>query len=273
MQPPLPSAPQGFAAGASAVLRGARFLKSHPSLVPYLLLPWMLTLLAAAGLGVLAYEHFGAIRDLIWKAPESAWLKPLYAVFAALLGVLGIAACGLGGFLFGQILAAPVYTRMAMRVRRLYDAAAPRPASGWRADLLNPVIGQTLKTAIFLGVHALLLPLHLIPVAGAIAQFALSSLFTIFWISLNYFDFPLDTDPAPLGIRQRIAYVLANRRMTLAFGAVVFVILLIPLVNLFLLPVGVIGATLVHADLRRCADPEEGEVPTPAPRSDPPTSR
>ncbi len=263
----------GFAAGAVAVLRGARFLKAHPSLVLYLLLPWLLTLLAAAGLGVLAYEHSDALRDLVWKQPESAWLKPLYAIFAALLGVILIAACGFGGFLFGQILSAPIYTRMAMRVRRLYDAAAPRPASGFRADIVNPMVGQAFKTAIFLGTHALLLPLLLIPMAGSVAYLILSGAFTIFWIAVNYFDFPLDTEPTPLGIRQRLAYILANRRVTLAFGAMVFVILLIPLVNLFILPVGVIGATLVHTDLRRGANPAEGKEPTPAPRSGPPASR
>lgn len=256
---PQRSALPGFAAGLAAPARGARFLLAHPGLARFLVLPWMFTLAAGGILGWQAWVRFDTLRDAVWTAPASAWLRPLHAAFGAVLALLVAAACALAAFLAGQILAAPVYTRMAMRVRRMVDPDAPTPASGVRADVLVPIRNQAWKASIFLGIQAGLLLLHIVPGAGTAAHLILSTGFSVFWLALSYLDFPLDTEPEPLGLRRRVAYVLGHPAMAAGLGTSLFAILLIPLAGLILLPVGVIGATLLHVEASRKAPIQPGE--------------
>jgi CysZ protein len=154
-------------------------------------------------------------------------------------------------FLFSQLLSAPIYTRMAAETRHLYTGIPVQPMGGMYADVVLPILSQAQKIALYLVPQIPLLLLNLIPVVGSILYLSVNAIFTMFWIALDYFDYPLDTESNPLTIRDRIRYIVEHLPMTSGFSAMMLLILSIPLVNLLILPVGVIGATLLYCDVKK----------------------
>jgi CysZ protein len=239
----------GFFSALVSPVRGVRFLLNHTELIRYMVVPWVTTVVGVIGLAIPGWIYYPDLRNWIWSAPESAWLAPLFWLFSALFAVIVAAACCFGGFLLGQVIAAPTYTRMAIRVRTLAGDADIAPAGGIKADVVYPVVSQGIKVLLYLVLLAGSLGMHLVPGIGTILGTLFSFLVTVFWIALDYFDYPLDTESDPLAINSRIAYVVRHGNVTLGFAVGMFVLLLIPLVNILLLPVGVISATLLHREL------------------------
>jgi CysZ protein len=75
----------------------------------------------------------------------------------------------------------------------------------------------------------------------------LGILVAVFLSGLDFLDVPLSARGMPL--RKKLGIIGRNKSLALGFGAASYLVLLIPGVNLLLLPVGVIGATLLTDQL------------------------
>ena len=235
----------GFFVSALGPFRGLAFLRQHPELTRYLLLPWGFLLVFSALFLIPGFLFFSDLQEWLLGDMEG-FLRSAISIF---LGILIVLVGLFLAFLFSQLLSAPVYTRMAAATRTLYTGVPPRPAGGIYADVILPVLSQAQKIALFLVPQVPLLLLHLIPVVGSILYLVINLVFTMFWLALDYFDYPLDTESHPLKVVDRIRYVFRHLPMTSGFSMTMLVVLYLPVVNFLILPVGVIGATLLHCDV------------------------
>jgi len=67
-------------------------------------------------------------------------------------------------------------------------------------------------------------------------------LFGIWMMAVQYIDYPADNNK--LGFDEMLAWLRAKRWQSLGFGGIVYVALLVPLLNLLIMPAAVAGATL-----------------------------
>lgn len=235
----------GFVSGAMGPFRGLSFLRKHPELIRFLVLPWGLLVFFLALFLVPSFLFFSDIQG--WLSGDTGgFLEGVISVFLAIgLGLVSL----LLAFLFSQLLSAPIYTRMAAETRTLYTGVPARPAGGVYADVVLPILSQAQKILLFLAPQVPLLLLNLVPVVGSIVYLVAGTAFTMFWIALDYFDYPLDTESHPLKVADRIRYIFGHIPMAAGFSATMLGVLAVPVVNLLILPVGVIGATLLHCDV------------------------
>jgi CysZ protein len=71
-------------------------------------------------------------------------------------------------------------------------------------------------------------------------------LFGAWMMAIQYCDYPMDNNKVSF---RQMKVMLAQRRLTsLSFGAIVQVGMMIPLVNLVMMPAAVIGATLIWCE-------------------------
>jgi CysZ protein len=93
-----------------------------------------------------------------------------------------------------------------------------------------------------------LLPLNLVPGAGSLAWSVLASAWTMTWLAAEHLGGVMARHLYPFAaVRQ----VLAERRaLCLGFGAAVYVLLWVPILNTFFLPAAVVGGTLLFRGLR-----------------------
>jgi CysZ protein len=95
---------------------------------------------------------------------------------------------------------------------------------------------------------AVLLPLNLIPGAGSIAFAIAGSVWSMFCLALEHLSNPMARHLYPFG---QVVVVLRRRlALALGFGAALYCMLWVPVLNFFLLPIAVVAGTLLYRALR-----------------------
>jgi CysZ protein len=83
--------------------------------------------------------------------------------------------------------------------------------------------------------------LSFIPVVNIIAA-PLWLLFGVWMMAIQYIDYPADNHK--LGWNEMLAWLRQKRWQSMSFGGIVYLVLLIPVVNILMMPAAVAGATL-----------------------------
>ncbi|MGE0882969.1 MAG: EI24 domain-containing protein [Blastocatellales bacterium] len=223
-----------FVWGMRFFLAGLQVFVRHPSLLALSLIPIGLTvavlLLMAFGLAWLIGELLAGFMGEELRLLAQA----IIFVFALMLGY----------FLYlplARVLLAPFSEAISRQTHKISTANS---GFGSDANWLRAMT-EGLKIALLhiaIGSAALLLSLAFPPVGTPIGIVV-----AIFLTGLDFLDVPLSARGLPFG--KKLGIVGRNKSLALGFGAASYLSLLIPGINLILLPVGVIGATLLTAQI------------------------
>ncbi len=242
--------------GAACLLRGFRLI-ARPRLRRFVIIPLAINTLLFS---LLLYYLGDAFNSLLnWLLPQwlLEWLLwivwPLFALAAICLLWFGFA-------LLAALIAAPFNSLLALAVERELRGHAEEVDGNWKGILRE--VGRTLwselgkLTYILLRAIPLLL-LFLIPGLNLAAPL-LWFLFGAWIFALEYADFPMGNHGILFPEQRR---KLAERRLlSLGFGASVALALLVPILNFFVMPAAVAGATLLWVER---LGPEQSVVSAP----------
>lgn len=238
-------------------LRGARLIyREHPELARYWVPPIVLAALAMTAAGWLVLEHRDALFGALWPAAHAGdgWLDALLrgarsvARFIATALAL-VLACVLALFA-AQLAAAPFHDALSHAVEALRAGDSPQATrlADIARDALRSVQLVLVKLAIYV---AWMVPLWIfgwaVPVVGPVVQAVLGFALTVAFLALDHVDWAAARHG--LRVRERMRLLTAYPAPLLAFGACVWCFVLIPIVNLFLVPAAVAGGTLLFIDL------------------------
>jgi CysZ protein len=93
-----------------------------------------------------------------------------------------------------------------------------------------------------------LLPLNLIPGLGSVVYAVVSTLWAAWWLTAEYVSGPFARHLLPF---KRVLKAMRTRPLaSLGFGLTLYVMLWVPVLNFFLVPVAVVGGTLLFRALR-----------------------
>ncbi len=165
-------------------------------------------------------------------------------------------------FSFGLI--APVF---AAPFNELLSQATEKRIAGDTGELKDRSFAAEMTRALWSAVKMFLLEmivvlpamlLLLIPFLGAVL-FALPA---GFFIALAYLDYSLDR--RKLGVRRKLSFCRRHTADILGFGIVTYAFMMIPFLNVLMIPVAAVGGTRLFLDLAE-RDAEFGYAPSPAP--------
>ena len=232
---PALSGPQYLGEGLKLIL--------SPGLRLFVLLPLAVNTLLFIGLIVLAMQQFGVWMDsLMPNLPD--WLSFLTYVLTPLFFVLVLVIMFFTFTLLANIIAAPFNGFLAEKVEVVLRGRDDFPPFSW-AELMAMMprtIGREMrKLAYFLPRAIPLLILTFVPVLNLVAA-PLWILFGIWMMAVQYIDYPADNNK--LGWNEMLAWLREKRWQSLGFGGTVYLALLIPFVNILVMPAAVAGATL-----------------------------
>ena len=232
---PALSGPQYLGEGLKLIL--------SPGLRLFVLLPLAVNTLLFIGLIVLAMQQFGVWMDsLMPNLPD--WLSFLTYVLTPLFFVLVLVIMFFTFTLLANIIAAPFNGFLAEKVEVVLRGRDDFPPFSW-AELMAMMprtIGREMrKLAYFLPRAIPLLILTFVPVLNLVAA-PLWILFGIWMMAVQYIDYPADNNK--LGWNEMLAWLREKRWQSLGFGGTVYLALLIPFVNILVMPSAVAGATL-----------------------------
>lgn len=235
MPAPVLSGPQYLREGLKLVL--------SPGLRLFVLLPLAINLVLFVGLIYLAGHQFSLWVDTLmpslpeWLSFLSYILWPLFVVLVALMVFFTFT-------MLANIIAAPFNGFLAEKVEVVVRGTDDFPAFSWGE--LIAMIPRTLsremrKLGYFLPRAIGLFILSFIPVVNIVAA-PLWLLFGVWMMAIQYIDYPADNHK--LGWNEMLAWLRQKRWQSMSFGGIVYLVLLIPVVNILMMPAAVAGATL-----------------------------
>jgi CysZ protein len=187
--------------------------------------------------------------DLIgyfWSKPEAWYALPFWylAVVAAFLILLVVGANTL------PLLAlAPLQDPISEAAEEAMGAdKAPGFTVGRAVKSVAVALSHTAtRIGLLLAGHAVLLLLNLIPGAGSIAWTVAASAWTMWWMAGEYLGGPMARHLYSFSDVR--AALWARKALAFGFGAAVYLLLWVPVLNFFFIPLAIIGGTLLFRGL------------------------
>lgn len=244
--------------GAAYFLRGMSLI-TRKRVRPYVIIPLLINVVL---FGFAVYFGWGQLALLVtWLAGYlPGWLDwliwlatPLFVVAALLVSFFAFA-------LVGNIIAAPFNSLLAEAVEKNLTDRSPDSGGGLGklAKDAAASIGSELRKLGYFAIRAIpLLILFVIPGLNIAAPF-LWFLFSAWMLAVEYADYPMGNHG--LTFPKQLKILARRRLLSLGFGSIMALVLLVPGLNFLVIPAGVAGATAMWVDQLRLEDANTARV-------------
>jgi CysZ protein len=229
--------------GMGYLVEGARMLK-HPQLRLFVIIPLAVNILIFGSLIGFGLSYLGGLMDsLLSGIPD--WLDFIEWI---LWPLIGLTLSLITGYVFtaaAVIIASPFNGLLAEKAEELITG---RPVAGMEglvpALMMVPrgILREIYKLLYYLPMAAFVLLLSFIPGLNVVAPL-LWVLLGAWMMSIQYVDYPMDNHQ--LSFADVKEAVRRRRLSSMGFGALVALCSGIPIVNFFVVPSAVVGATLL----------------------------
>jgi CysZ protein len=235
--------------GAALPFRAARVILGSPRLRALSLLAGTVTAATLVGLVFLSLEAAQRIGG--WLVPETTRAGgAAYAVGTWLLeAALALVLFALGALTAPNLMLAPLQDPLSEATEAAFGGFVAPPWS-LRSMLKGTVesLVHTLGRLVFVaGGLVVLFPLNFVPVAGSVLWVVGSSTWSAFWLAVEHLSTPAARHLQPF--RQVVRVLRGRLALALGFGGTLTVLLWVPVLNFFLLPLAVVAGTLLFCGL------------------------
>lgn len=236
----------GFFSGIAYALKGFSLI-TQKGIRPFVIIP-LLVNIAVFSLGIwLAKSQFDILMDkmLGWLPSWLSWVEWL---LWPILAVLILIVVFYSFTIIANLIASPFNALLAERVEQKINGQVIPESNGIKAVLKNSgkaVASEVSKVMYSLKWLPLLIILTVIPVVNIVAPFAWA-IYGAWMLSLQYTDYAMGNHQ--LFVKDELPLLRKNRSVALGFGGVLTVLMMIPVVNFFVMPVGVAGGAAFWVD-------------------------
>ena len=238
-----------FSRGFLYPFRAGKFIKGHPVLLKYILVPFLINVVVLSIAVYWGLSFFNSI--VVHYIPQGdAWYWVILSYFIWTVAIL--LTMVLVFFVFtvsGAIIASPFNDILSEKTEELLTGIPneePFIFKVFLKDALHMVMDESKKILIFVILMIFLLALNLIP-GGSLPYSILSVLLTIFFLVVEYTGYVFARKH--LTFRDQRRFILSQKFLMLGFGAGVMGVLAVPFLQFFCIPLGVVGATQLWYDL------------------------
>ncbi|MDH3201800.1 MAG: EI24 domain-containing protein [Myxococcales bacterium] len=248
--------PVGFARGLTYAFRGMRFVYfQHPSLARYWVFPILITAIALFGVFYVTGSYYDDLGNALWSwFPDSwseatGWVATLLTVLRwfinLLMGLLLVVFGLVLVVILSSVIAAPFNDALSEAVEQILTGEPAPPFSFKRmvADIVRTIRLELLKVLIYVAVVGpMFVASFLIPGIGQIISLVGFAL-TAIYLGVDYVDWPAAR--RDWSVADRVAFARQRLAAVAGFGTGVWVLLFVPVVNLFFMPAAVAGGTML----------------------------
>jgi CysZ protein len=229
--------------GAGYLVQGVKML-GHPSLRLFVLIPLVVNILIFGTLISLGFSYLAELMDsLLASIPD--WLNFIQWI---LWPLIGLTVSLITGYLFTSvalIIASPFNALLAEKAEELVTGQAVDSLEGLGAALLavpRGIMRELAKLIYYVPMAVFVLILSFIPGLNTVAP-VLWVLLGAWMMSIQFVDYPMDNHQ--LSFADVKEAVRSRRLSSMGFGGLVALCTGIPIVNFFIVPAAVVGATLL----------------------------
>ena len=232
-----------FVSGAGYLVEGARML-THPRLRLFVLIPLAVNILIFGTLIGFGLSYLGD-----WMERWMGWIPDWLSFIEWILWpLIGIAVSLITGYLFtavALIIASPFNSLLAEKAEEIITGQPVDSLEGFGAAIMEiprAIIREISKLLYYLPMAAFVLLMTIVPginIASPVLWFLLGA----WMMSIQFVDYPVDNHRMDFG---EVKEACRSRRLSsMGFGGAVALCTGIPIVNFFVVPAAVVGATLL----------------------------
>lgn len=216
-------------------------LLSQPGLKRFVILPVLINILIFVGLYFFLRHYVGEFNAW-FNAHLPHWLRWLGTIIWLIFFICFFIIFIYTFVTIGNIIAAPFNSFLAEKVEFHLTQHVPKARTWWENIKDIPrILGRQFAIIGFYLPRAIgLLILFFIPIVQAFAA-VLWFLFNAWYLALTYVDYPSDNHR--VAISEVRKWFSSNRGLIFGFGFAVLVSSMIPILNFFVIPASVAGAT------------------------------
>jgi CysZ protein len=232
--------------GVNYLVRGARML-THPSLRLFVVIPLLVNIVIFGSLIWVTFSYLGGLMASL-LAVIPAWLEFIEWILWPLIGLTVGLITGYAFTAVALIIASPFNGLLAEKAEELATGRPVDALEGLGAALMavpRGILREIAKLLYYVPMALLVLLVSFIPGLNALAP-VLWFLLGAWMMSIQYVDYPMDNHR--LGFRDVKEAVRRRRLSSMGFGGAVALCSGIPLVNFFVMPSAVVGATLLWCE-------------------------
>ena len=231
-----------IATGAGYIVRGAKML-GHKNLRLFVIIPLLINILIFGSLIGFTLSYLDTQMDrLLGWVPD--WLSFIEWI---LWPLIGIAFSLMTGYMFtalALIIASPFNALLAEKAEELITGKPVDSLEGLGAALMavpRGILREIYKLLYYVPMLLYVLLITFIPVISAVSPL-LWFVFGAWMMSLQFVDYPMDNHQHSFADVKEA--VRSRRISSMGFGGTVALCASIPIVNFFVIPSAVVGATL-----------------------------
>jgi CysZ protein len=234
----------GFFNGLFAIVRAWIFIYHHPKLLRYALAPFVINVVVFSAILYFADAYFSHFVDEYLIYGEAWWWKILEWIAHALVLMVILVISFFTFTAVGNLIAAPFNDVLSEKTEHMICGTISEEPFSFRIMLREAVrsLGDEVKKlSLFSGAMGILFIVNFIPFAGPPVFALCSILLTLYFLVIEYTGFVCSRKRVGL-VRQRV-FIRTHRAQALGFGVAVMLALMVPLVQLFTIPLAVVAAT------------------------------
>ena len=229
--------------GAHYLVRGFHALRQR-KVWPFVILPLCINLII-----FILLSQYLITQGQYWVTQATGWLpdwldflgKLIWLITSLLILLIWVFCFTL----VASFIASPFYGFLSAVVQTQYDGSSPANNRSLWQEVPHALGRELSKYAYYLPRLLLLFLLSWIPPLTLVAPF-LWFFFAAWMLAIQYLDYPADNQAQPLST---MIATMKNQRLTyLGFGGLISIGMMIPLINLIVMPASVAGATLLYLD-------------------------
>ncbi len=233
--------------GVGYFFQGIRIVRQK-SLRPFVLMPVVVNFLVFTAAILLAIDQYGNLLGWLLPGGDRWW-----AEFARIFLWIFFAAATLTVLFFtftllANVIGAPFNGLLSEKVELILagaDGKWPATSGGFLSTIIPSIASEFRKLSYFLVLAALLVLLTLVPLVNLVSPFFWFA-FSSWMLAVEYLAYPMENHE--IYFSQVKAKLKQDRWAALGFGMGCLVAGMIPLVNFFVMPAAVAGATAMWVE-------------------------
>lgn len=229
--------------GSYMLARGLKLIRK-PGIRRYVIMPLLINILLFGGLIWFGYAQFAPLVD-----SAMSWVPEFLDFLRWIIWILITSMTALVVFFtftpLANIVAAPFNALMSEKIEEMMTGNPVNSDVSFMALVASSIRSQIGKLLYILLWSAGLLLVSVIPVLNFISP-VLWVLFGSWLLSLEYLDYPMGNHD--MTFAQEKQMLSTRRGLSLGFGGMVMILTSIPVVNFFVMPIAVAGATVMWVD-------------------------
>ncbi len=232
--------------GAQYLIRGTKML-AHPSLRLFVIIPLLVNILIFGSLIGLTLNYLSELMSG-WLSLIPEWLGFIQWILWPLIGLTLSLVTGYAFTAVALIIASPFNALLAEKAEELITGRPVESLEGLGGALLaipRGILRELLKLLYYVPMLLLVLVLSFVPLLNAASPF-LWLLLGAWMMSIQFLDYPMDNHQLSFADVKEAARM--RRLSSLGFGGAVALCTGIPILNFFVIPSAVVGATIMWCE-------------------------